>query len=269
MLSNINLSYSYHSNKNNRFAANNESVQEKVNKAEANIQDKLKTLAVISMIIDHIGVFFFPKIEVFRVMGRLAMPIFCFFAGYNFKGKRKSSLLKYGLLLSLITFIGTGSFPTLNILITIYIGQLYLQKFFTLTHDVVSNMFQILPLILFTPATFLLFDYGTLAISIMALGYIYKHTELNKKYLFLMCTLTVLYTQIMFWFDLHNFILLIIMAIVLYYCFASFDDFEKPVTEPYIYAISRNCMFIYFFHLSIFQILKMIISLLKELAVKL
>lgn len=38
----------------------------------------LKLIAVISMVIDHIGGAFFPDMAVFRVAGRLAFPIFCY-----------------------------------------------------------------------------------------------------------------------------------------------------------------------------------------------
>ncbi len=39
----------------------------------------LKLIAAISMTLDHIGVILFPKIFVFRILGRLAFPIFAFF----------------------------------------------------------------------------------------------------------------------------------------------------------------------------------------------
>lgn len=38
----------------------------------------LKIVAVISMLIDHIGVVFFPEMTIFRLIGRLSFPIFCF-----------------------------------------------------------------------------------------------------------------------------------------------------------------------------------------------
>lgn len=38
----------------------------------------LKWIAIITMIIDHIGAVFFPGIIVFRMIGRLAFPIFAF-----------------------------------------------------------------------------------------------------------------------------------------------------------------------------------------------
>lgn len=39
----------------------------------------LKSIACISMLIDHIGYLLFPNILIFRLIGRLAMPIFSFF----------------------------------------------------------------------------------------------------------------------------------------------------------------------------------------------
>ena len=38
----------------------------------------LKILAAIFMTVDHVGLMFFPEHEVFRIIGRLAMPIFAF-----------------------------------------------------------------------------------------------------------------------------------------------------------------------------------------------
>lgn len=40
--------------------------------------DFLKLIAIASMLIDHIGGAFFPEVGVFRWIGRLAFPIFCY-----------------------------------------------------------------------------------------------------------------------------------------------------------------------------------------------
>ena len=48
----------------------------------------LKSIACISMLIDHIGYLLFPNILIFRLIGRLAMPIFSFFIA---EGCRHSS----------------------------------------------------------------------------------------------------------------------------------------------------------------------------------
>lgn len=41
----------------------------------------LKLIAAVSMLADHIGMIFFPDMEIFRIAGRLAYPIFAFMIG--------------------------------------------------------------------------------------------------------------------------------------------------------------------------------------------
>ena len=38
----------------------------------------LMIIACISMLIDHIGIVFFPNMDGFRIIGRLAMPIYSY-----------------------------------------------------------------------------------------------------------------------------------------------------------------------------------------------
>ncbi len=40
--------------------------------------DLLKLIAIVSMLIDHVGRAFFPEVGAFRWIGRLAFPIFCY-----------------------------------------------------------------------------------------------------------------------------------------------------------------------------------------------
>lgn len=53
----------------------------------------LKMIAVLTMLIDHIGAVFFPQYIAFRIIGRIAFPIFAFFVA---EGARKTkSIEKY------------------------------------------------------------------------------------------------------------------------------------------------------------------------------
>lgn len=87
----------------------------------------LKILAIIFMLIDHIGAFLFPKILVFRLIGRLAFPIFAYFIA---EGYRKTSdltsyfgrLFAFALISQLPFSMATGSKTYLNIFFTLALG---------------------------------------------------------------------------------------------------------------------------------------------------
>lgn len=54
-------------------------------------QNQLKTIAAISMLIDHVGLTFFPELRILRILGRLAFPIFSFFVYEGFVYTRSKS----------------------------------------------------------------------------------------------------------------------------------------------------------------------------------
>ncbi|WP_422386947.1 TraX family protein [Culicoidibacter larvae] len=54
---------------------------------------QLKTIAIIAMVIDHVGVVFFPNIIIFRIIGRLTFPIMSYFIMKGFL--HTSNLKKY------------------------------------------------------------------------------------------------------------------------------------------------------------------------------
>jgi len=55
----------------------------------------LKIAAYITMLIDHTGMVFFPNDHIFRIIGRIAFPIFAFLAA---EGAKKSSNVRFYLL---------------------------------------------------------------------------------------------------------------------------------------------------------------------------
>lgn len=75
---------------------------------QSNYQDLLKLIAIFTMVVDHLGVYFFPDITTLRMIGRYAMPIFGFFVGYNFKNSINFHILLYGVGLYLTDFIVLG-----------------------------------------------------------------------------------------------------------------------------------------------------------------
>ena len=54
--------------------------------------NQLKIIAMITMLIDHIGIVLFPQIKIFRIIGRFAFPIFAYMLAEgctNTKNKKK------------------------------------------------------------------------------------------------------------------------------------------------------------------------------------
>lgn len=60
----------------------------------------LKIIAAVSMLIDHIGFIFYPNDDLFRILGRLAFPIFSFFIAVGCKYTKNP--LRYFLQLALL-----------------------------------------------------------------------------------------------------------------------------------------------------------------------
>lgn len=76
--------------------------------------NQLKLLALVTMTIDHIGMVLFPHQMIWRIIGRLAFPIFAYFIaeGCRYTGNRKKYLLTMAALAAicqLVYFFALGS----------------------------------------------------------------------------------------------------------------------------------------------------------------
>ena len=88
----------------------------------------LKIIAAISMFIDHMGLIFFPGVELFRILGRIALPIFAFMIaeGCKYTKNRLRYFLSVFLLAALcqiVYFIYDGD-TYMSILVTFSISIL-------------------------------------------------------------------------------------------------------------------------------------------------
>ena len=68
----------------------------------------IKLIAVVTMIIDHVGVVFFPQYTIFRIIGRIAMPLFayCIARGFFYTGNK----VKYFVLMSVFAVLSQVPF---------------------------------------------------------------------------------------------------------------------------------------------------------------
>lgn len=130
-------------------------------------------IAMLTMLIDHLGVVFFPEQEWLRIIGRLAMPLYTYgiVQGYKYTGNFKKYLLRLFILAVTGQVFYTMLFHkiTPNIIFT-FIVCLLLMKYFQTTKDgPFLKYFIILNGALFLQI--LQFSYGTYAFILMLLYY--------------------------------------------------------------------------------------------------
>lgn len=132
--------------------------------------DLLKVIAIITMVIDHIGYAFFPEQEVFRIIGRIAFPIFTYqiAVGYRFTSnptKYMKRIVWFALLSQIpytLLFHGALEF---NVLFDLLLGLLSIQAI--QKHRLWQLLFY------FGFAYFLPIDYGVYGISMTILFYLF------------------------------------------------------------------------------------------------
>lgn len=96
---------------------------------------QLKLLAMLAMTADHIGAVFFPEIPLLRWIGRLAMPVLCFFIGEGLRHTRSPRryllrLTGFALLSELpfdLAFYGGIEWGHQNVYFTLALGLLALR----------------------------------------------------------------------------------------------------------------------------------------------
>ncbi len=220
---------------------------------KANYQDLLKTLAVIAMLIDHLGLFVFPQYKIMRIIGRISMPIFCFYAGYNFHGNARHSLGIWAMALTLINLLLSPPYINPNILIPIYLGSLYLL-FIHKTAEVTSTYLHIILLLGLCFIVIPFMDYGTIPIIIMIIANIARsNSEFLKRAICLALGLSLLHTIIVFNLSIMDMLASCILSGVMYKLML-WRDFNITINCN-LRFIGRNTIYIYVFDLILMQII--------------
>ena len=151
-------------------------------------RNHLKIIGCVSMVVDHVGVVFFPHIELFRVVGRLAFPLFAFFIaeGMYYSKNRK----KY--MLTMLAFALISQIPHMlvldfrpNILFTFLIAMLIIT-FYDGTKT--QNENKINSYIYFISAIFItlifsllgLISYGLWGVLLVFFLYVFKNSPVYK-----------------------------------------------------------------------------------------
>ncbi len=142
----------------------------------------LKMIAIITMLIDHIGYIFFPQTMAFRAIGRIAFPIFCFLIveGFHHTRNHTNYLIRLCIfaLISEIPF-DLAFFGTLfdwghqNVFITLALG---LAAIFCLEEMNTKRIYGI-PFVLLLVTSYLIqCDYGIGGVLLICIFYLTRET---------------------------------------------------------------------------------------------
>lgn len=148
------------------------------NKTSLNLTsyDLLKAAAIILMIVDHIGYYFYPDEMWFRVIGRLCVPIWFFLVGYA-RSRDLSALIWIGTGVLVLASMGVGQsvFP-LNVLGTMIAIRLLIDPLMQMmTRNAQSFVLFATMLTLAALPTYSLTEYGTQGLLLAIFGYIMRH----------------------------------------------------------------------------------------------
>lgn len=184
-------------------------------------QDLLKFIALIVMMIDHSGAFILQDMPYLRAIGRVGIPIWFFFVGYNFKINYKNDyiILASFLILHIAICTLTGSYKIHpNVLLTMFLARMCLRfiKFDCNNYNFAALSF--LSLITY-PFTNIAFEYGGLGILIAIWGYNIKKNIGDRKFQSIIIYALLCITQLFsFGFDIIDQTLVVTsFALIIYY----------------------------------------------------
>ncbi len=227
-------------------------------------QDLLRFVAILTMFIDHIGVFFYPNHEILRAIGRSSFIIWFFFCGYNFKKENyfDKQLFICAIFFSFSRFIINGKIFPLNILFTMILSRLALHYYNNYVNKKGElNNFEWILLCSACMLTFLItnlfIEYGSLGIIISLLGYNSKNKFNNLKFQ-TFTTLIITLTNWYWKFKGINVTLVIIIITTTFFSLWKFSPKFLNINGPQKYIInfcSRYSLYIYIIHLLLFLII--------------
>lgn len=150
----------------------------KVLPRELTSYDLFKCAAVLLMIVDHVGYYFFPEQDWWRVFGRLCVPIWFFLIGYA-QSRDLGPKLWGGMIILTVASMAAGMyvFP-LNILATVIIVRLCIDRVaeHLLKDSRVFWSFNAVMMFVALP-TMLTVEYGTMAVMLALFGWYMRKAQ--------------------------------------------------------------------------------------------
>lgn len=146
----------------------------------------LKIIAIVSMLIDHIGHVFFPEVMLFRIIGRISFPIFAYVLAEGIYYTK--DITKYMLRLGIFALMSEipydlaimGSvleFSHQNVFFTLFFGVLMFYTISNMNHVVMEYVVVIMAAML---CHFLNTDYGSIGILTIFIFSVFRQRKIEK-----------------------------------------------------------------------------------------
>lgn len=135
--------------------------------------DLLKFLAILIMVIDHVGHFFFHDALLWRAVGRTCVPMWFFLVGYSPPSKTdREFYILAGALVAIKILAFQPVFP-LNILFSIAAARIFIDVLNRHEFKKWQSFYYILGLAIWLPTLFVV-EYGTVGMMFALFGYLVR-----------------------------------------------------------------------------------------------
>lgn len=247
----------------------------KILPSEITSYDLLKAFAVIIMVVDHMGAYFFPDELWLRAIGRLCVPAWLFLIGYaNSRDLSFKLCAGAGVLIVANFVVGMPIFPW-NILATIIVVRLLIDPVMSFVkrgeHYLWATTALLIPLSI---VTYPLCEYGTLGLLISMFGYMVRHKgEFSKDQIFaFMVSVLIaflLVQQVDFGFSILQFSAMAVGAALVCLTLLDFKAKTYPaLTKKLVFPVrwvlqfcGRKTLEIYVVHLLIFKLVALYLGI--------
>lgn len=235
------------------------------NYGEFNSYDLLKVIAIIAMVVDHLGLFLFQDSEFLRVIGRVAFPLFIFCVGYNLKYSFDRTLFLLAIIMLCLSFIfSKGEYFYYRVFGSSVLFAIIFVRF-CIAHliPILNSKNIVFITIILWAANFVsyqLIQYGTSGIILGLCGYLIrqdsKFVENKSLYLLLNLILYACFNGLYMRYSLFGWVLLSLEVIVMHKMMLHFSIREIDIQGKNIFKfIARNSLIIYFVHYEVFALL--------------
>ncbi len=232
--------------------------------------DLLKAFAVIIMIIDHIGAYFFPEQLWWRAIGRIGFPIWFYLIGHASGRDIPWKLWAGALLLIALNPVVGMSFLSLNALVTIMVLRLIIDDVMNVAREKPAIIWPMLALMaVFIFPTNMLMEYGTQALMFAMLGYMVRHkaelpfsADTLRLYMMAVASIFLVFQWADFGFSMAQFLIMAagtmaVCLVLLDFKAAEYPALGQKMPAPVKWVLQicgRYTLEIYVLHLAIFKL---------------